>query len=123
VAVAEGQPSIVIRPIFASDFLVQHVGPAVGIVTFNTETGDWTVRTRNRLPASDFDYYGPSISTSPASTFPRYGRWVQDAYTWDWVVSVGGVVNASGTVTPEERDLINQALANGGIFLLGTNSI
>lgn len=121
VAVAEGNQRIVIRPIFASDILVREVGPAVGIVTFDTETGDWTVTTRNRLPQADYDIYSPSISTSPVSTLPRSGRRVEAAYTWAIVTSVDGVIAASGTVTPEVLDLINQALADGGIFLLGTN--
>ena len=123
VAVADGNPRIVIRPIFASDISGQEVGPAVGLVTFNTETGDWTVSTRDRLPLSDANIYYPSISLSQPSTLPGYGRFVQDSYFWVHLMSVDGVIEASGTVTPWELDLINQALANRGVFLLATNSI
>jgi len=124
VAVAEGDPTIVTRPIFASDSSGHYVGPAVGIVTFDTETGDWTVSTRNRLPQSDFNYYYPALSISPVVAVPGYGRWVQEAYFWaGYMVSVDGVVEASGTVEAWELDLINEALANRGIFLLATNSI
>lgn len=124
VAVAQGGPSIVTRPIFASDASGHYVGPAVGIVTFNTETGDWTVSTRNRLPQSDFNYYYPALSTSPVLVVPGPGRWVQDSYYWaGYFVSVDGVVEASGTVGPDELEFMNQALAARGIFILATNSI
>jgi hypothetical protein len=98
-------------------------GPAVGIVTFDTETGDWTVITRNRLPHADANIYYPSISTSPASTYPGVGRWVQETYPWDYVWSVDGRIEATGTVDSEELARSNEALANGGIFVLATNFI
>jgi len=125
VAVAQGNPTIVIRPIFASDATGQYVGPAVGIVTFNTETGDWTLSTRDRLPSSDYDLYYLAISTSTIQTFPHVGRWVGDSYglTAGALQSVDGVIEASGTVDPLELDLFNQAIADHGIFMLLTNSI
>lgn len=123
VAVAEENPNLVIRPIFASDSSGHYVGSAVGIVTFDTETGDWTLITRNRLPQSDANIYYPSIATSPVSNAPGPGRWIENAYSWDYVWSVDGVIEASGTVSPEWLDTINQLLADRSIFVLVTNSI
>jgi hypothetical protein len=121
-AAAQGNATVT-RPIFASDASGHTIGPAVGIVTFNTETGDWTLSTRDRLPQSDANIYYLAISTSPVSTEPKVGRWVEDCFWWTYLWSVNGAIEASGTVEPWQLDLINDALENHGIFLLPTNSI
>jgi hypothetical protein len=123
VAIAQGGEHIVVRPIFASDISGEDVGRAVGIMTFNTETGDWAISTRGRLPSTDANIYYPAISLGPATALPRFGRWVEEAFYWTNVVSVDGVINASGTVDASQLETINQALADGGIFILVTNSI
>lgn len=123
VATAKGDERIVVRPIFASDMNGEYVGPAVGMVTFNTETGDWTVSTRDRLPYTDVNLYYPAISVGPPSHWPGYGRYVEDAFFWTYFYAVNGVINESGTVEPWQLEIINQAFEDGGIFLLMTNSI
>jgi hypothetical protein len=120
VTVAAGERNPVLtRVIFGSDLEGCWLGPAAGIITFDTETGDWTVTTHAPLPPSDANLYFPSITLSAPQ-----GRDAGCAViSFGTVRSVDGRIEASGTVPEEAISEIMFLLEDRSVFVLTTNSI
>ncbi len=121
-AVGQGNPTIT-RPIFACPFEGGLIGRAVGIITLNTETGEWTLTTEGPLHYTDADLYTLGITLS-APLVSLHGRWAIDYFSWgDTVYSVDGRIEASGTVTPDIVSAIQLCLEDGAVFILLANSV
>jgi len=134
VTMAAGERNPVLtRVIFGSDERGCWIGPAVGIITFDTETGEWTITTHAPLPRTDVDLYHLAITVSAP-----HGRYITPdteygcAASLATVYSVDGRIEASGTLSdifqdPQDLqdyiDIIIQLLEDRAVFVLTTNSI
>ncbi len=118
---AAEKPTTITRRVCGSDTLAgTFVGPAVGIVTFNTTDGRWTITTYGPLPSADGNLYQLAITTSAP-----HGRWATDSIslTAPIIESVDGRIETSGQIDPAKLSEVNQCIADGGVFLLWPNDV
>jgi len=126
-AVGEKNPTIT-RAIFGSDIQGTIIGPAVGIIIYNTVNSEWTIKTYAPLPYSDYDLYFPTLTGCPP-----IGRYVdKDCYRdalvgfADGIRSEDGRIEATGNVCYGNTECIefyNTLIEDRGVFILTTNGI
>jgi hypothetical protein len=124
-AVGEENPTIT-RAIFGgppSEAGVS-VKVALGIVTLNFQTGEWTLTTYAPLPSTDANLYyaGITLSTPLAGQGGRYANGVSEFV--GWINSVDGRIVASGTIN--DLGLLTEIeilLEGGSVFVLMPNDV
>ena len=95
------------------------LGPGFGVVTFNTESGAWSLTLRGRTLWTD-NTYAFDITTSKP---PVRGFFPEHIHITDFTLNEADGPDYSGTVSdPLRLSEINQNIANGGVFLLEANS-
>ncbi len=126
-AAAAEQNKVVTRPVFIEGGWTPDghpLGPAVGTVTFNTETGAWTVKAYSPLlGGASTGFFTLRVSIA-APTTP--GRFVDDGAEIAHVPALPdgatGKILQSGTLNPitgsSDLTAINTCIANGGVFTL-----
>ena len=82
--------------------------------TFDTQSGAWTISTTKALPPAFQGHYYLAVSSSP----PVKNQWTSAPIIATVVVGAGGKIDKSGTGTTASLRDVDQAIANGGVFLL-----
>ncbi len=118
-AVAAPQKTVVTKKAYNSNGAGDLFG-VVGTVTYDTKDGSWTFNQNPKvtLPGSGGDLYYLGITTS---------RPVRDKYENNDYFALlpepdNGTITASGTADVSLVPVINQDLANGGVFIIFTGN-
>ena len=82
--------------------------------TFDTQSGAWTISTTKALPPAFQGHYYLAVSSSP----PVKNQWTSAPIIATVVVGADGKIDKSGTGTTASLRDVDQAIANGGVFLL-----
>ncbi len=95
---------------------------AFGVVTFNTQSGAWSLTTYGRTLYTDVGIYYFGITTSkPVIGIDPVVTYILSPIDDD---DLDGHIDLSGTVSDSTLlSEINMNIANGGVFFLGTNSV
>lgn len=95
------------------------LGGGFGVVTFDTNSGAWSVTTRGRTLDTDVGIYYFGITTSkPVKGIAPDMTPIETLYDADGYIDVSGTVSDTALLSE-----INQNIANGGVFYLGANSV
>lgn len=96
------------------------MGAGFGLVTFDTQSGAWSLTTFGRPLYTDVGIYYFGITTSK----PVRGIVPESTYIVSPLYDDDGDIDLSDTVSDNLLlSEINQNIANGGVFFLGTNSV
>lgn len=83
-------------------------------VTFDTQSGAWTIKTTKALPSAFQGRYYLAVSSSP----PVSNQWTSAPIIATVVARAGGKIDQSGKGTTASLSDVDQAITNGGVFLL-----